>query len=61
MVYAIITPIVEEFMLETGRAGIRLQGEREITSLDGETGGMENIVAIILLPVKDARGLNVVV
>lgn len=42
LVYAIISPVLCDFIRKTGRATVRLRSEKEVVSTDGETGGTED-------------------
>jgi hypothetical protein len=44
LVYATISPILDDFIRMTGRKNLQLRSEKEIVSTDGETGGTEEFV-----------------
>jgi hypothetical protein len=48
LVYTIISPILSSFRRKTGR-DVRLRREKEIISVDGETGGKEEFVVVDLI------------
>ncbi|KAF8435259.1 hypothetical protein BGX38DRAFT_1145658 [Terfezia claveryi] len=52
LVYAIISPILESFILRTGRENVKLLAEKKIFSKDSETGGEEEIVIVDLIQVR---------
>ncbi|RPB28995.1 hypothetical protein L211DRAFT_776716 [Terfezia boudieri ATCC MYA-4762] len=52
LVYVILSPILESFILRTGRENVRLLSEKEIVSKDGETGGEEEFAIVDLIQVR---------
>ena len=46
LVFSILSPILEKFVLTTGR-DLRLRSEKEIISTDDETGGIEEAVVVV--------------
>ncbi|KAF8430245.1 hypothetical protein EV426DRAFT_10976 [Tirmania nivea] len=52
LVYAIVSPILDSFILRTGRKCVQLLAEKEIVSTDGETGGEEGFVIVDLIQVR---------
>ena len=51
--YTILRPILKAFKHETGREGIKLVVEKRIWSLDGKTGGREDIVVVEAISDQD--------
>jgi hypothetical protein len=60
LVYATISPILEKFILTTGRKTLRLRSDKEIVSTDGETGATEEFVVSDLISVKEEKFILVV-
>ncbi|KAI5850365.1 hypothetical protein DFP73DRAFT_229896 [Morchella snyderi] len=59
LVYIIVHPILSDFMRKTGR-NIRLRREKEIISVDSETGGKEEFVVIDRISVGKERVVLVI-
>lgn len=53
LVYAIIKPIIVNFVRKSGRKGIQLLREKEIVSVDGEVGGNEEFVVMDIISVTE--------
>lgn len=60
LVYATISPILDDFIRMTGRESIRLRREKEIVSEDGETGGTEEFVIVDLISLEEEKFILVV-
>lgn len=60
LVYSIINPIVASFIRMTGRTSIQLRREKEIISVDGETGGTEEFVMVDLVSVTEEKFVFIV-
>ncbi|KAF8470851.1 hypothetical protein BDZ91DRAFT_791810 [Kalaharituber pfeilii] len=60
LVYAIISPIFERYIETTGRENVQAQFEREIISIDGETGGTEEFVIVAILGLDAEKFIFVV-
>jgi len=53
LVYAIIKPIIVNFVRKSGRKGIQLLREKEIVSVDGEVGSNEEFVVMDIISVTE--------
>ena len=60
LVYGIIGPVLASFIRITGRKSIQLWREKEIISVDGETGGTEEFVMVDLVSVTKERFVLIV-
>ena len=60
LVYAILSPILNDFLCTTGRWAVRLLRKKDIVSKDGETGSVEELVVVNLPKVKQVRYILVV-
>jgi len=60
LVYASISPILRNFIRTTGRGSIHLRTEKEIISVDPETGGAEEFVLVDWISVTDEQFIFVV-
>ena len=59
LVLLILNPILSDFRRSTGR-NIRLRREKQIISIDGETGGDEEFVVMDVIKIKEKRFVFVV-
>ena len=46
LIFTIVSPVLFDFIRTTGRVGMQLEREREIISVDGQTGGTEEFVVV---------------
>ena len=60
LVYTIISPILRNFINKTGRDCVQLRTEKEIVSMDGETGGEGEFVIVDLISVTDEKFILVI-
>ncbi|KAF8472011.1 hypothetical protein BDZ91DRAFT_717027 [Kalaharituber pfeilii] len=60
LVFSILSPIVEGFMLRSERPSLRLRTDKEIVSKDGETGGTEEFVVVDRITYKEERFILIV-
>ena len=60
MVYAIISPVLFDFMRTTGRGGIRLSREKVIISVDSQTGGNEEFVVVDEISVTEDKTVFII-
>ncbi|KAI5803265.1 hypothetical protein DFH27DRAFT_44381 [Peziza echinospora] len=60
LVYATISPILQNFIRKTGRKTLRLRSEKELVSPDGETGGTEEFVIVDLISVEEESFILIV-
>ncbi|KAI5807940.1 hypothetical protein DFH27DRAFT_607628 [Peziza echinospora] len=59
LVYSIISPILSDFRRKTGRK-LRLEREKEIISIDSETGGMKEFVIIDRISVAEEKFVMII-
>lgn len=59
LVLLILNPILSDFRRSTGR-NIRLRQEKQIISIDGETGGEEEFVVMDVIKIKEKRFVFIV-
>ncbi|KAF8430792.1 hypothetical protein BGX38DRAFT_1230931, partial [Terfezia claveryi] len=55
-----IVPIIDEFKQKTGRRSVRLFREKQIISVDGETGGYEEFVVIDGIQVMEEKYILII-
>lgn len=60
LVYATISPILNDYIRQTGRVTVQLQSEKEIIYTDGETGGTEEFAVLDLVSVQHERFIFIV-
>ena len=60
LAFSILSPILDDFMVSSGRQGLRLRTEKDIVSKDGETGGTEAVVVIDRITYDDEKSILVV-
>ncbi|KAF8533426.1 hypothetical protein BDD12DRAFT_487215 [Trichophaea hybrida] len=60
LVYAIISPILDDFICSTGRNNVQLLREKEVVSTDGQTGSTEEFVVVDLISVKEEKFILIV-
>ncbi|KAF8436390.1 hypothetical protein BGX38DRAFT_1274512 [Terfezia claveryi] len=60
LVYSILSPILESFILRTGRKMVWLLSEKGIVSKDGKTGGEEEFVIVDFIQVRSEDFILVV-
>ncbi|KAF8462726.1 hypothetical protein BDZ91DRAFT_328309 [Kalaharituber pfeilii] len=60
LVFSIVVPILNDFLRWTGRQGYKLKFEKEIVSIDSETGGMEELVLVDKISVTEDEFLLII-
>ena len=60
LVYTIIAPVLDSFKQMTGRTSIRLRREKNVTAVDGETGGTEEFIMMDLVSLREEKFVLIV-
>ena len=60
LVYAIISPVIDDFIYRTGRDTVQLYRERQLVSVDSKTGGYEEFVVLDRISVTEAEYILII-
>lgn len=60
LVYAIVSPVIDEFKSRTGGDAVRLQRERQLVSVNSQTGGHQEFVVLNRISVSETEYIVIV-
>ncbi|KAF8423502.1 hypothetical protein BGX38DRAFT_1265941 [Terfezia claveryi] len=60
LVYAIVSPVIDDFISRTGRDTVQLYRERQLVSVDSKTGGYEEFVVLDRISVTEAEYILII-